>query len=209
MVGSPDEGNGRYTLTSPLAGVVTRRNATQGQLVAAETLLFEVVDPSRMWAEIDVPEQALALVRVGQSVVIRVEVDGGRELAGEIAYIAPEVDPRTRTAKARVPLENPEGVLRANMFAEARIQVPRGSAIGVVLVPLDSVQRARSVEVVFVRLADDLFETRRVRRGAREGDLVAVSGNLQPGEQVVTEGSFQLKTETLKDSIGAGCVDDH
>lgn len=207
MVGSPAESNGMYTLRSPLSGVVTRRNVTQGELVAAESALFEVVDPSRMWAEVDVPEQELALVRTGQRATIHVQASGDGEHAGEITYIAPEVDPRTRTANARVPLDNADGVLRAHMFAEARIAVPRSNVA--VLVPLDAVQRARTVDLVFVRLSEGLFEARRVRRGAQEGSLVAVTGNLQAGDQVVTEGSFLLKTETLKESIGAGCVDDH
>lgn len=207
MVGTTTNGDGSYLLASPLGGIVTRRMASQGELVAAESTLFEVVDPSKMWAEVDIAEQDLALVRRGQRVTLHVDAAGGREFAGEIAYVAPEVDPRTRTARARVPLDNLDGLLRAHMFAEARIAVPRDGKT--VLVPLEAVQRARTVEIVFVRLADELYEARRVVRGSCEGELVAVMGNVHPGDEVVTQGSFLLKTETLKDSIGAGCVDDH
>ena len=76
-----------------------------------------------------------------------------------------------------------------------------------VVVPRAAVQRARSVSLVFVRLADDLYEARRVTVGTGADDVVSVSGRLRAGDDVVTDGSFLLKTETLKDSIGAGCCD--
>jgi len=205
VVGTGAQSRGRYTLASPIAGVVTRQNLTVGQLVGVDGVLFEVVDPSKMWAEVDIPEAELSGVAVGQRVVLRVDGLAGRDLDGRLDYIAPAIDPRTRTATGRVALDNPGETLRANAFAEARIAVirPRES----VVVPRASVQRARSVQLVFVRLAEDLFEARRVRTGERQGDLVEVTGNLRQDEDVVTEGSFLLKTETLRESIGAGCCD--
>ncbi|MCK6550422.1 efflux RND transporter periplasmic adaptor subunit, partial [Myxococcota bacterium] len=158
-------------------------------------------------AELDIAERDLSIVRPGQQVTLRFASGHPIEVSGPITFIAPELDPKTRTAKARVPVDNPDGALRAQMFGEARIVVPRPR--GEVLVPRDAIQRARSVDVVFVRLADDTYEARRVRRSAREGTLVAVTGNVRAGEDIVTQGSFLLKTETIADSIGAGCADDH
>jgi cobalt-zinc-cadmium efflux system membrane fusion protein len=91
------------------------------------------------------------------------------------------------------------------MFARARISVSGSSAS--VVVPRESVQRARSANLVFVRLAEDLYEARRVSVGRADGDLIEVSGRVVPGDAVVTKGSFLLKTETLKESIGAGCCE--
>ncbi|MBI2894370.1 MAG: efflux RND transporter periplasmic adaptor subunit [Deltaproteobacteria bacterium] len=205
VVGTGAGSTGRYTLTSPIAGVVVRRNATLGQLVGVEGALFEVADTSKMWAQIDIPEAELPAIAAGQRVVLSVDGLTGRRFEGELGYVAPEIDPRTRAATGRVALDNPDGLLRANAFAEATISVtgPRDA----LLVPRASVQRARSVTLVFVRLAEDLYEARRVRAGASHGDLVEISGNVRPGEEVVTEGSFLLKTETLRESIGAGCCD--
>ncbi|WP_438002157.1 efflux RND transporter periplasmic adaptor subunit [Sorangium sp. So ce185] len=202
VVGASAGGTGGYTLTTPLAGVVTQRKATVGRLVGVEETLFEVVDVSSMWAELDVPETDLPAVSLKQPVVIEVDGLEGRELKGEITYVAPAIDPATRTAKARVPLANPGGALRANMFGRARILAPARAAV---MVPRAAVQRARTVKLVFVRLAEDQFEARRVEIGATEGDLVEVTKGVRPGEEVATEGSFLLKTETLKESIGAGC----
>ncbi|WP_437282568.1 efflux RND transporter periplasmic adaptor subunit [Sorangium sp. So ce375] len=202
VVGASAGGSGGYTLTTPLAGMVTQRKATVGRLVGVEETLFEVVDVSSMWAELDVPETDLPAVSLKQPVVIEVDGIEGRELRGEITYVAPAIDPATRTAKARVPLTNPDGALRANMFGRARILAPSRAAV---VVPRSAVQRARTAKLVFVRLAEDQFEARRVEIGATEGGLIEVVKGLRPGEEVATEGSFLLKTETLKESIGAGC----
>lgn len=196
---------GRYALTAPLGGVVTRRTASVGMLVDTDAVLFEIVDTSSMWAEIDVPEESAALVRAGAAVVIDVDGLPGRELRGTVAYLAPEVDPHTRTVRARVQLANADGMLRANMLAQARIELASTSALWV---PREAVQRARDAHLVFVRMADDVFEARRVQVGAEVDGRVEVTGRLQPGDEIATVGSFLLKTETLRESIGAGCCAD-
>lgn len=205
MVGAGADGPGRYTLTSPIAGVVTQRNVTIGRLVDREDLLFEIVDPSTMWLDLDVPESDLPLVAAGQSATVTLDGVPGRELTGVLSYVAPAIDRQTRTAVARIPMKNDDGLLRANQFGRARIAVsdPRLA----LLVPRAAVQRARGVSLVFVRVAEDAYEARRVSVGPASGELVSVSGRLAAGEDVVTEGSFLLKTETLKESIGAGCCD--
>lgn len=205
MVGAGADGPGRYTLTSPIAGVVTQRNVTIGRLVDRDDLLFEIVDPSAMWIDLDVPEGDLPLVAAGQSVSVTLDGLPGRELGGTLSYVAPAIDLQTRTAVARLPMKNVDGVLRANQFGRARIAVsdPRAA----VLVPRSAVQRARGVSLVFVRVAADAYEARRVSVGPASGDRVSVSGRVAVGDDVVTDGSFLLKTETLKESIGAGCCE--
>jgi cobalt-zinc-cadmium efflux system membrane fusion protein len=91
------------------------------------------------------------------------------------------------------------------MFGEARIQVPRPEPA--VTVPRGAVQRARGTSLVFVREAPELFEARRVEVIDRPGDpeQVEVRGRIAPGDEVVVEGAFLLRTETVSDSIGAGC----
>jgi cobalt-zinc-cadmium efflux system membrane fusion protein len=205
VIGAGAGSPGSYVLTAPIDGVVTQRKATIGKLVGLEEMLFEVVDTSAMWADLDVPEADLALVAAGQPVTVTIDVLGAREFKGSISYIAPSIDAHTRTAIARVPLENPDSALRAGMFGQARISA--GGARVSVMVPRAAVQRAKSVELVFVRIAEDQFETRRVETGAVEGDLVELTKGVRPGEDVATQGSFLLKTETLKESIGAGCCD--
>jgi cobalt-zinc-cadmium efflux system membrane fusion protein len=205
VAGTDGESAGRYTLTSPISGVVVRRGSSIGQFVDVDDALFEVVDTSTVWAEIDIPESDLPAVASGQRVVLRVNGLDDHAFTGELTYVAPEIDRSTRTAVGRVSLSNSGGLLRANTFAEARIFVSRPNAA--VLVPRSAVQRARNAQLVFVRLAEDLYEARRVAVGPGEGELLAVTGRVRPGDDVATEGSFLLKTETLKESIGAGCCD--
>lgn len=205
MVGSVADGASRYTLTAPIAGVITKRNATIGRLVDTEKVLFEIVDTSAMWAEVDIPETDVPRVVVGQPVFITVDGLGEKQFSGTLSYVSPEIDAHTRTAKGRVALENPDGLLRGNMFARARIAAT-GSGKAVV-VPRKAVQRAKSAQLVFVRVTDDAFEARRVQLGSGDAELIEVTGRLAPGDDVATDGSFLLKTETLKGSIGAGCCE--
>lgn len=194
-----------YAVTAPLAGVVTERHASVGQSVDPTLPLFQVVDPSRMWAELDVPEGELGAVTAGQEVRIVLDALPDRTFEGRLDYLAPSVDPHTRTARARVVLDNPDGALRAHMYGTASILTDTHTAV--VTVPSAAVQAAGEVHLVFVREADDRFVARRVRVVARSGDQVRIIGPVKPGDPVVTTGSFLLKTETLADSIGAGCCE--
>lgn len=194
-----------YVVTAPIAGVVTERNASVGQSVEPSMALFQVVDPSRMWAELDVSEADLGRVEPGQQVQVVLDAMPERTFEGRLEYLAPSVDPQTRTARARVGLDNPDGALRAHMYGLADIVTDTETAV--VTVPSAAVQPAGDVHLVFVRESDDTFITRRVRVIARSGDQVRVAGLVNPGDPVATTGSFLLKTETLKDSIGAGCCD--
>jgi cobalt-zinc-cadmium efflux system membrane fusion protein len=91
------------------------------------------------------------------------------------------------------------------MFARAVIVLGPSNARA--LVPRESLQRAEDVQLVFVALAPDRYEARRVRTGSTLGDLVEILDGIEPGERVAVRGSFLLKTETLRGSIGAGCCE--
>lgn len=205
MVGAGQAGAGSYLLRAPLGGTVIRRDATVGHMVDLDDVLFEIVDTSTMWVEIDLREDQVAQVAPGQKVTVELDAAPGRTSSGVIDYIAPEVDVRTRTAKARARLENPDGALRANLYGRAFIDL--GAVRPTVMVPRQALQRAGGAAFVFVRLAEDTFEARRVKVGRSEGELVELLGGVKTGEPVATTGSFLLKTETLKGSIGAGCCD--
>jgi cobalt-zinc-cadmium efflux system membrane fusion protein len=197
-VGGNKGGTG-YTLTSPLAGWVVHRLASIGKLVGVEETLFEIVDTSTMWAEIDVPEDLLVSVSVSQPVIITVDGLGDRQFRGTISYLSPEIDPRTRTARARAALANPGGALRANMFARARIVVGGGKPT--VTVPSKAVQRINDATIVFVRISDREYEAREVGLGADDGATLEVMSGLRGGEDVVAQGAFLLKSEMLKASL--------
>jgi len=206
VVGKGAGGAGGYAVTAPLAGWIVEREATIGEMVDADETLFEVVDTSTMWAELSIPEDELDQVAMGQTVIVTIDGLKGRQYEGTTRYVSPKVDPRTRTVQVRAALDNPEGRLRANMYGEARVVLgDRGKAV---TVPSDAVQRVKDVFFVFVQTKDDEFEVRRVALGARERAVTELTSGVGPNERVVVRGAFALKAETLKDSMGDGCVDD-
>lgn len=206
-VGADNGSSGTYSVKAAVSGVITQRTVSADQYVDFQTPLFEIVDTSSLWAEVALPEAELGAVKAGTPVVITLDGLGGREFRGTIAHIAPIVDTPTRTVKGRVRLGNPDGLLRANMYGQARIPVggPRSSSA----VPRGAIQRAKSVRLVFVRLGPGEYEARRVQVASSHGsgDLLEIASGVQAGEEIVVAGSFFLKTETLKDSIGAGCCE--
>lgn len=204
--GTAVSGAGRAVrVLSPRAGVVVARSVAVGQQVTAEEVLVEVADLSRMWAILDVPDAQAPRLSIGQSVAI--ELDGfAAPLVGTIAFLAPMIDPHTRTVEARVELANPEGRLRANAFGRARVTVAAASE-GVVL-PRDALQRVEAQDVVFVERSPAVYEARVVAIARRTADEVLLREGVVPGDRVVTTGGFQLKTEILRESIGAGCCPD-
>jgi membrane fusion protein, heavy metal efflux system len=197
--------DGTYLVRAPIRGTLTASLATVGSLVNAEEALFEIVDASRLWAEIDVPERQAYLVEPGQRVVLRVDGLPGTALEGAIHSVAPVIDPHTRCAKARARITSKAPALRANMYARATIHTRIHE--GTVLVPSAAVQEAKGVRLVFVKRREDQYETRRVEATPADGGMVAISSGIRVGESVVTTGSFLLKTETLKGSIGTGCCE--
>jgi cobalt-zinc-cadmium efflux system membrane fusion protein len=190
---------GQATLSAPIAGTVVRRPAVIGALATAKTPLATIADTSVMWALCDVAERDAPAVALGQAL----ELSAGDEAprVGRITWLSPEVDPKTRTVVARAELPNPDGRLRANQFARARIRV---GAAGGLVVPRAALQRVGDAEVVFVRTAPGRYSPRRVER-LRDGALVQVQGDLQVGDPVVVEGAVLLRTELLPGSLGAGC----
>lgn len=204
--GAGDAGvGGRYALVAPFDGTVVARTAVTGRAVSAEDSLVEVADVRTLWAVLEVPEEHARAVRAGQRVTLRVDGSGEvREV--RVTRVGASVDPRTRTVRVRVDLPNKDRALRAGSFVRGTIEVslPRSA----LLVPRDAVQRAQEHDLVFVRTAPGQYDPLSVKVGARTGREVEILGGLEPGSDVVTTGAFVLKTEILKDSIGAGCADD-
>jgi cobalt-zinc-cadmium efflux system membrane fusion protein len=191
---------------APFAGEITDRTAVRGALVETGRPLFTVVDHSVMWAMLQVPESALARVKTGQAVELRVDSLPGQVFTGKLTWVSPAVDDRTRMARARAEFANPDGLLRDKMFASARILVRQSQAS--LLVPPAAIQIVEGRPFVFVKLADDLFDARAVSLGARFGGRQEILSGLQPQEEVAVNHAFALKSAMLMSRLGAGCADD-
>jgi cobalt-zinc-cadmium efflux system membrane fusion protein len=191
---------------APFAGEIIERTAVRGALVEPGTTLFTVADLSSMWAMLSIPETLLAHVRTGQEVELLVPSLPDERFTGKLTWISAVVDERTRMARARVELSNPNRVLKAKMFAQARILTRSNNQA--LLLPDSSLQRIGSRDFVFVRLEDDLFAARAVRAGARRDGLAEIIEGLQSGEAVAISNTFALKSAFLISRLGAGCADD-
>ena len=202
---SGDGASGRHTVVSPIAGTLVRRPVVLGSAVRGVDLLAMVADTTRVWALLDVQEEDVGAVRLGQAVSIEVDGITDRTFEGTVTWIAAEVDRRTRTVMARAELDNADGLLRAHQFGRAVIEVEPEAQL--VTVPEAAIQRLDDGAVVFVRTGPGVYEPRAVDVGRSTVGRVEVRGPVEPGEQVVTTGAFLLKTELRRDAIGAGCCE--
>lgn len=194
-------------LTAPFAGMIVERHAVQGEVVDTHQQLFTIADTAVMWAMLDIYESDVRHVKVGQPVVVQVHGLEGESFGGRITWVASSVDATTRTLKARADIDNAQGKLRANSFGRAVITVNDGQ--DAVVVPKSAVQWEGCCNIVFVKHTDTVFQPYKVRLGYDLGDHYVVDEGLEPGESIVTQGAFLLKTEVLKGSIGAGCCEVH
>ncbi len=129
LIGVPDEEIARIehasapsehiAIRSPFAGTITERLATEGQYVTTGTPLYRVADLSKVWVQLDAYESDLPKLAVGRAVKLSIDALPGETIEGKVAFVNPVVDPRTRTARVRVEVENPKGELRPGMYAEA------------------------------------------------------------------------------------------
>jgi Cu(I)/Ag(I) efflux system membrane fusion protein len=198
------DGKATRTLTmySPANGVVLEKAAVQGLRFMPGELLFKIADLSTVWLLADVFEQDISLVHVGQTVNITVNAYPGRELKGKIDYIYPTVSSETRTAKVRVVLANPDGILKPDMYAS--IQLMSGHDASVLAVPDSAVIDSGTRQVVLVQLTEGLYEPREVKLGMRSDGYVEIAEGLSEGENVVVRANFLIDAESnLKAALGS------
>lgn len=197
-------------LLAPFDGTIVARNAVIGETAEPGRALLSVADTGVMWAMVDLLEADAALVQVGQRAEVTFDGLPGRAFPGRLTWISAELDHRTRALKARVEIDNREGILRANMFGRARVFI--GESESSVLLPKGAAQWEGCCNIAFVRSASSelTFRAARLRLSHDVGDHYEVAEGLSLGDVVVVGGSHILKNELLKDAVGAACCEvDH
>lgn len=182
-----------YPLRTLIDGIVIEKHLTLGEAVDRDGQAFVVADLSTVWVELSLYQKDFGRVRPGQSVRVQA-VAGASAADGEISYVAPAIDPETRTATARVVLANPDRTWRPGMFVVARTH---DSVPAEVLVPADSVQMRDGQRVVFVESADG-FVPRVVTLGREGATQLEIAMGLAAGERVASGNTFLLKAELGK-----------
>jgi cobalt-zinc-cadmium efflux system membrane fusion protein len=188
------------TVPAPIAGVITSRMTNLGQVVSMGQELFVVTDLSQVWVIGDLYEQDFQTVQVGSDATMTTPAYPGLTLHGRVSYMDPRVEPQTRTAKIRVEVPNPQGQLRLGMYMTVAFTT-RGSE-RLVMVPRIAVQAIGERQVVFIPDSDEegKFVLRTVQVGPSRGEFVTLRSGVAPGESVVTEGSFFLRAELLRNA---------
>jgi RND family efflux transporter MFP subunit len=187
--------NAITSIPAPINGVVTERAANVGLNVDPATALFTVVDLSTVWITADVYEKDFSRVRVGSDATITTAALPGLSLRGRVSYIDPQINPETRTAKIRVEVPNPRGDLRLGMYTDVVVSGAPGTSVPIL--PRSAVQNVGDRTVVYLANPKELgkFTEREVRLGQPSGERVEVLSGVQPGDVVVTEGSFFVRAE--------------
>jgi cobalt-zinc-cadmium efflux system membrane fusion protein len=191
----------RYEIRAPISGLIIARAVALGTALKEDVIIFTVADMSTVWAEITVYPKDLGVIRLGQKATVKATaLDAASE--GVVSYIGSLVGAQTRTAKARVVLDNKEGHWLPGMFLNVElvaeeIEVP-------VAVSAAAIQTLRNWSVVFGRY-DNYFEARPLELGRSDGRMVEVLKGLSAGEQYAAGNSFAIKADLGK----AGVSFDH
>lgn len=182
--------NPEVTIFAPISGTVVQRKMGPGQYVGMGAVdpVYVIGDLSTVWLTAFVRESDAAVVAVGQEIGFTVLALPGRPLFARINYVAAAIDPVTRRLLVRATIDNKDGLLKPEMFANVTIYSPSDhAAVGVPKTAL--IYEADQVRV-WVAHDDKTIELRQVKPGLTNGDLVEILGNLKPGEKIVTKGSL-------------------
>ncbi len=202
------QGSLTVTWPAPRDGFVVEHNVVEGMQAKAGDILFRIADLSVVWVLADVAERDLGLIEPGQTVAVTPRGYPGRTFTGKIGLIYPVLNKDTRTARVRIELANPAGILRPNMYADAVIE--SGSGAPVIAVPESAVIDGGAHQFVIVDKGEGRFEPRPVRAGMRGNGFVEIKEGISEGDRAVTAANFLIDAESnlraALQSLAAGDV---
>ena len=187
------------SIPAPSTGTVTTRSVNPGEVIEANKELMRVTDLSTVWVVAQVYEKDLAIVRVGSSANITSDSYAGRVFRGHVSYVDPKIDLATRTAQVRIELANPGGVLKIGMYVNVAFGALGAAENTIPVVSKAAVQNIGNRQFVFLPTANaNEFALRAVRIGPESNGFYPVFEGLTAGDRVVSDGSFLLRAEWLK-----------
>jgi membrane fusion protein, copper/silver efflux system len=179
-------------VVSPVDGIVLARNLSPAQRFEKGTELYRIADLSKMWIVADVFDDQARMLRAGSKVKVSVR-ELPRTLYATVTKNPPVFDPISRTLKLRLEVDNPGNMLRPDMFVDLEFIAKNPPGI---TVPAEAVLDSGLGKIVYVQIADNIFEPRGVELGANYGNRVAVRRGLSAGERIVSSGNFLLDSES-------------
>ncbi|MCF7956190.1 MAG: efflux RND transporter periplasmic adaptor subunit [Phycisphaerae bacterium] len=189
----------RFEITAPFAGAILEKHITLGEVVSNETSVFIVADLSTVWIDLHVYQKYLMSVRKGQKALISAG-NSISDVHGTISYVGPFVAAKSRTALARIVMDNKDGTLRPGIFVTAKVATETTAAA--VVVAKDAIQTIEAKKCVFIK-DEDGFETRFVTTGKSDAEKVEIISGLEQGEKYVSKGAFELKAKIVTSTLGS------
>ena len=181
----------RIALLAPISGVVSELTVREGAMVQAGTPAFTLTDLSSVWISVEVPEAQAGALRQGQKADARIQMLPGKSFDGRIDYIYPDLNPQTRTVKARIALANPGIALKPGMFAQVSLGAVARKAL---TVPAEAVIHTGTRSVVIVA-GGERFQPATVKTGTETDGHIEILSGLKAGERVVASGQFLIDSE--------------
>jgi len=179
---------------SPFAGTIMNIGAREGQYITPKDELYLIADLSRVWVYVEVYEDELPWLKVGDRAQMRVRAAPGRLFEGKVTFIYPILDGKSRTVRVRLEFNNPGQVLKPGMFANVVLFTdPQPDTV---VLPAEAIVRTGSREQVFVVRDKGKFEPREVTTGFSAGGVTQILAGVQPGESVVVSGQFLIDSES-------------
>jgi Cu(I)/Ag(I) efflux system membrane fusion protein len=179
---------------APISGIVTRLMARDGMYVTPASEMFTIADLSQVWVMVDVFEHQIDWLEPGLSAEIKVPAHPGRTWEGEVDYLYPELDPKTRTLPVRLVFPNPDLALKPQMFAEVTIY--GGPKRDVLKVPREALIVTGKRESVVKALDGGRFQPVDVVTGIQRGEAVEILSGLAEGDEIVVSGQFLIDSES-------------
>lgn len=185
---------------SPQSGIVAKLNVREGMYVTRETEIMSLVDLSSVWIIAQVFEQQATWIATGQKAEMSLPAFPGKVWQGQVEYIYPELDPITRTLKVRFHFDNPEFLLKPNMYVY--VTLFSASKENVLIIPSEALIRKGHSNHIVVALKDGMFQVKKISTGMETNDQIEVLSGLEDGDMIVTSGEFLIDSEAnLKTNI--------
>jgi len=179
---------------APQDGEIVERAAVNGMRAAPGDVLFRIVDHDVVWVTADVAERDISLLSVGQKATVRLRAYPDHPLTGKVALIYPNVMAKTRTARIRIEMPNPDGLLHPDMYAD--VEIATGTEAPVLTVSNSAVIDSGERQVVLLDKGDGRFESRAVKLGRRGGGRVEIKEGLAENDKVVVSANFLIDAES-------------
>ncbi|MEK6786369.1 MAG: efflux RND transporter periplasmic adaptor subunit [Nitrospirota bacterium] len=183
---------------SPITGTVIRKEVVQGAHVEPGQELYTIADLSRVWILADVYEYELSFVKVGQKATISLSYDPGTTFTVRVGFVYPTLDPKTRTAKVRFELSNPNEKLKPEMYANVELQVHLGTKLAI---PQEAIIESGQKQIVFLHLGGGKLQPRQIKTGVKTDEWSEVLSGLKEGEHIVTSANFLIDSESRLKSV--------